>query len=183
MSSNVYIVSAARTPMGSFLGSLSSVPATKLGSTAIQGALKMAGLDPKEIEEVYMGNVLQAGVGMSPSRQAALGAGLSESVPCTTINKVCASGMKAIFLARATIAMGEADVVIAGGMENMSQVPHYLDARKGSKFGDINMRDGMLVDGLTDVYNKAHMGNLAELCAKENNITREDQDSFAVTSY
>jgi len=183
MSSNVYIVSAARTPMGSFLGSLSSVPATKLGSTAIQGALKMSGLDPKEIEEVYMGNVLQAGVGMSPSRQAALGAGLSESVPCTTINKVCASGMKAIFLARATIAMGEADVVIAGGMENMSQVPHYLDARKGSKFGDINMRDGMLVDGLTDVYNKAHMGNLAELCAKENNITREDQDSFAVTSY
>ena len=183
MSSNVYIVSAARTPMGSFLGSLSSVPATKLGSTAIQGALKMAGLDPKEIEEVYMGNVLQAGIGQAPARQAALGAGLSESVPCTTINKVCASGMKAIALARTTIAMGEADIVIAGGMENMSQVPHYLDARKGSKFGDIKMRDGMLVDGLTDVYNKTHMGNCAELCAKENNITREDQDTFAVTSY
>ena len=183
MSSNVYIVSAARTPMGSFLGSLSSVPATKLGSTVIQGALKMAGLDPKEIEEVYMGNVLQAGMGQAPARQAAIGAGLSESVPCTTINKVCASGMKAISLARATIAMGEADIVIAGGMENMSQVPHYLDARKGSKFGDINMRDGMLVDGLTDVYNKTHMGNCAELCAKENNITREDQDSFTVTSY
>jgi acetyl-CoA C-acetyltransferase len=183
MSSNVYIVSAARTPMGSFLGSLSSVPATKLGSTAIQGALKMAGLDPKEIEEVYMGNVLQAGMGQAPARQAALGAGLSESVPCTTINKVCASGMKAISLARATIVMGEAEIVIAGGMENMSQVPHYLDARKGSKFGDIQMRDGMLVDGLTDVYNKTHMGNCAELCAKENNITREDQDSFAVTSY
>lgn len=183
MSSNVYIVAAARTPMGSFLGSLSSVPATKLGSTAIQGALKMAGLDPKEIEEVYMGNVLQAGMGQAPARQAALGAGLSESVPCTTINKVCASGMKAIALARTTIAMGEADIVIAGGMENMSQVPHYLDARKGSKFGDIKMRDGMLVDGLTDVYNKTHMGNCAELCAKENNITREDQDTFAVTSY
>ena len=183
MSSNVYIVAAARTPMGSFLGSLSSVPATKLGSTAIQGALKMAGLDPKEIEEVYMGNVLQAGMGQAPARQAALGAGLSESVPCTTINKVCASGMKAIALARTTIAMGEADIVIAGGMENMSQVPHYLDARKGSKFGDIKMRDGMLVDGLTDVYNKTHMGNCAELCAKENNITREDQDAFAVTSY
>ena len=183
MSSNVYIVAAARTPMGSFLGSLSSVPATKLGSTAIQGALKMAGLDPKEIEEVYMGNVLQAGMGQAPARQAALGAGLSESVPCTTINKVCASGMKAVALARATIAMGEADIVIAGGMENMSQVPHYLDARKGSKFGDIKMRDGMLVDGLTDVYNKTHMGNCAELCAKENNITREDQDAFAVTSY
>lgn len=183
MSSNVYIVSAARTPIGSFLGSLSSVPATKLGSTAIQGALKMAGLDPKEVEEVYMGNVLQAGMGQAPARQAALGAGLSESVPCTTINKVCASGMKAVALARATIAMGEADIVIAGGMENMSQVPHYLEARKGSKFGDIKMRDGMLVDGLTDVYNKTHMGNCAELCAKENNITREDQDAFAVTSY
>ena len=183
MSTNVYIVSAARTPMGSFLGSLSSVPATKLGSTAIQGALKMARLDPKEIEEVYMGNVLQAGMGQAPARQAALGAGLSESVPCTTINKVCASGMKAIALARATIAMGEVDIVIAGGMENMSQVPHYLDARKGSKFGNINMRDGMIVDGLTDVYNKTHMGNCAELCAKEHNITREDQDAFAVTSY
>ncbi len=183
MSSTVYIVSAARTPMGSFLGSLSSVPATKLGSTVIQGALKMAGLDPKEIEEVYMGNVLQAGLGQAPARQAALGAGLSESVPCTTINKVCASGMKAISLARATIAMGEAEIVVAGGMENMSQVPHYLDARKGSKFGDIKMRDGMIVDGLTDVYNKTHMGNCAELCAKENNITREDQDAFTVTSY
>ena len=183
MSSNVYIVSAARTPMGSFLGSLSSVPATKLGSIAIQGALEMAGLDSKEIEEVYMGNVLQAGTGQAPARQAAIGAGLSESVPCTTINKVCASGMKAIALARATIAMGEAEIVIAGGMENMSQVPHYLDARNGSKFGDIKMRDGMLVDGLTDVYNKTHMGNCAELCAKDKNISREEQDAFAVTSY
>ena len=183
MSSNVYIVSAARTPMGSFLGSLSSVPATKLGSTAISGALEMSGLDPKEIEEVYMGNVLQAGVGQAPARQAALGAGILNSVPCTTVNKVCASGMKAISLARATIAMGEAEIVVAGGMENMSQVPHYLDGRKGSKFGDIKVRDGMVLDGLTDVYNNTHMGNCAELCAKENKITREEQDAFAVQSY
>ena len=183
MSSNVYIVSAARTPMGSFLGSLASVPATKLGSAAIIGALEMAGLDPKEIEEVFMGNVLQAGVGQAPARQAALGAGILESVPCTTVNKVCASGMKAIALARATIAMGDAEIVVAGGMENMSRVPHYLDGRKGSKFGDIKVRDGMLIDGLTDVYNKTHMGNCAELCAKENKITREEQDAFAVESY
>ncbi|MGY8884075.1 MAG: acetyl-CoA C-acyltransferase [Flavobacteriales bacterium] len=183
MSSNVYIVSAARTPMGSFLGSLSSVPATKLGSTAISGALEMAGLDPKEIEEVYMGNVLQAGVGQAPARQAALGAGILDSVPCTTVNKVCASGMKAISLARATIAMGDAEIAVAGGMENMSQVPHYLDGRKGSKFGDIKVRDGMVLDGLTDVYNKTHMGNCAEMCAKEHKITREEQDAFAVQSY
>jgi len=183
MSSTVYIVSAARTPMGSFLGSLSSVPATKLGATAISGALKMAGLDPKEIEEVYMGNVLQAGVGQAPARQAALGAGILDSVPCTTVNKVCASGMKSISLARATIAMGDADIVVAGGMENMSQVPHYLDGRKGSKFGDIKVRDGMVLDGLTDVYNKTHMGNCAEMCAKEHKITREEQDAFAVQSY
>ena len=183
MSSNVYIVSAARTPMGSFLGTLSSVPATKLGATAISGALEMAGLDPKEIEEVYMGNVLQAGVGQAPARQAALGAGILDSVPCTTVNKVCASGMKAISLARATIAMGDAEIAVAGGMENMSQVPHYLDGRKGSKFGDIKVRDGMVLDGLTDVYNKTHMGNCAEMCAKEHKITREEQDAFAVQSY
>ena len=183
MSSNVYIVSAARTPMGSFLGSLSSVPATKLGSTAISGALDMAGLDPKEIEEVYMGNVLQAGVGQAPARQAALGAGILDSVPCTTVNKVCASGMKAISLARATIGMGDAEIAVAGGMENMSQVPHYLDGRKGSKFGEIKVRDGMVLDGLTDVYNKTHMGNCAEMCAKEHKITREEQDAFAVQSY
>jgi len=183
MSSNVYIVSAARTPMGSFLGSLSSVPATKLGSTSISGALAMAGIDPKEIDEVYMGNVLQAGVGQAPARQAALGAGILDSVPCTTVNKVCASGMKAISLARATIAMGDAEIAVAGGMENMSQVPHYLDGRKGSKFGDIKVRDGMVLDGLTDVYNKTHMGNCAEMCAKEHKITREEQDAFAVQSY
>ena len=183
MSSNVYIVSAARTPMGSFLGSLSSVPATKLGSTSISGALAMAGIDPKEIDEVYMGNVLQAGVGQAPARQAALGAGILDSVPCTTVNKVCASGMKAISLARATITMGDAEIAVAGGMENMSQVPHYLDGRKGSKFGDIKVRDGMVLDGLTDVYNKTHMGNCAEMCAKEHKITREEQDAFAVQSY
>ena len=169
--------------MGSFLGSLSSVPATKLGSTAISGALEMAGLDPKEIEEVYMGNVLQAGVGQAPARQAAIGAGVPDTVPCTTVNKVCASGMKAISLARATIAMGDAEIAVAGGMENMSQVPHYLDGRKGSKFGDIKVRDGMVLDGLTDVYNKTHMGNCAEMCAKEHKITREEQDAFAVQSY
>jgi len=169
--------------MGSFLGSLSSVPATKLGSTAISGALDMAGLDPKEIEEVYMGNVLQAGVGQAPARQAALGAGILDSVPCTTVNKVCASGMKAISLARATIGMGDAEIAVAGGMENMSQVPHYLDGRKGSKFGEIKVRDGMVLDGLTDVYNKTHMGNCAEMCAKEHKITREEQDAFAVQSY
>ena len=183
MSSNVYIVSAARTPMGSFLGSLSSVPATALGAAAIKGALDKASVGAEKVDEVFMGNVLQAGVGQAPARQAAMGAGISNSVPCTTVNKVCASGMKAISIAKNTISMGEAEIVIAGGMENMSQVPHYLNARNGSKFGDIKMRDGMLVDGLTDVYNKVHMGNCAELCAKEMNITREDQDEFAITSY
>ena len=183
MSTNVYIVSAARTPMGSFLGSLSTVPATALGSTAIKGALEQAGVKADQVDEVFMGNVLQAGEGQAPARQAAMGAGISENVPCTTVNKVCASGMKAIYLGRNAIAVGEADIVVAGGMENMSLVPHYMDGRRGSKFGDIKMKDGMLVDGLTDVYNKVHMGNCAELCAKENSITREDQDAFAITSY
>ena len=183
MASNVYIVSASRTPMGSFLGSLSSVPATELGAAAIKGALNMASVDADKVDEVFMGNVLQAGVGQAPARQAAMAAGVSDTVPCTTVNKVCASGMKAISLAKNTIAAGEAEIVIAGGMENMSQVPHYLNARNGNKFGDIKMRDGMLVDGLTDVYNKVHMGNCAEICAKEKNITREDQDAFAITSY
>ena len=183
MASNVYIVSASRTPMGSFLGSLSSVPATALGAVAIKGALEVASVDADKVDEVFMGNVLQAGVGQAPARQAAMAAGVSDSVPCTTVNKVCASGMKAISLAKNTIAAGEAEIVIAGGMENMSQVPHYLNARNGIKFGDIKMRDGMLVDGLTDVYNKVHMGNCAEICAKEKNITREEQDAFAITSY
>ena len=173
MSTNVYIVSATRTPMGSFLGSLSTVPATALGSTAIKGALDQAGVSPDNVDEVFMGNVLQAGEGQAPARQAAMGAGISENVPCTTVNKVCASGMKAIHLGRNAIAVGEADIVVAGGMENMSLVPHYMSGRRGSKFGDIKVKDGMLV----------HMGNCAELCAKENNITREDQDEFAITSY
>lgn len=183
MATNVYIVSAARTPMGSFLGSLSSVPAPALGSAAIKGALAQAGLDASEVNEVFMGNVLSAGLGQAPARQAALGAGLSNNVPCTTVNKVCASGMKAIALGRNAILAGDAEVVVAGGMENMSQVPHYLDGRKASKFGDIKVKDGMLLDGLTDVYNSVHMGNCAEKCASEKNITREMQDEFAITSY
>lgn len=169
--------------MGSFQGALSSVPAPQLGATAIAGALKAAGVSPDAVEEVYMGNVLQAGVGQAPARQAALGAGLGPNVPCTTVNKVCASGMKAIALAAQTIALGDADVVVAGGMENMSSVPHYLDGRKGVKFGNIKVQDGMLLDGLTDVYNATHMGNCAELCAREKNVTREEQDAFAVESY
>ncbi len=180
---DVYIVSAVRTPMGSFLGSLSSVPATKLGSTAIKGALDKAGCDASHVDEVFMGNVLQAGVGQAPARQAAIGAGINDSVPCTTVNKVCASGMKAISLAAQSIICGDNDVVIAGGMENMSSVPHYLNGRSGQKLGDIKMIDGMVRDGLTDVYNKVHMGNCAETCAREKNISREDQDAFAIESY
>jgi acetyl-CoA C-acetyltransferase len=183
MANNVYIVSASRTPMGSFLGSLSTVPATDLGAAAIKGALAQSGVQAGDIDEVFMGNVLQAGVGQAPARQASMAAGVTQNAPCTTVNKVCASGMKAISLGRNAIAVGEADLVIAGGMENMSRVPHYLDGRKGSKFGDIKVRDGMLVDGLTDVYNKVHMGNCAELCAKEKGISREAQDEFAITSY
>lgn len=183
MSRAVYIVSAVRTPMGSFLGGLSSVPATQLGSKAIEGALKAAKIEASAVDEVFMGHVLQAGAGQAPARQAALGAGLSNSVPCTTVNKVCASGMKAISLASQSIALGYADIVVAGGMENMSSVPHYLEGRNGVKFGNIKVQDGMLLDGLTDVYNATHMGVSAELCARENNISREDQDAFAVESY
>lgn len=169
--------------MGSFLGGLSSVPATQLGSKAIEGALKAAKIEASAVDEVFMGHVLQAGAGQAPARQAALGAGLSNSVPCTTVNKVCASGMKAISLASQSIALGYADIVVAGGMENMSSVPHYLEGRNGVKFGNIKVQDGMLLDGLTDVYNATHMGVSAELCARENNISREDQDAFAVESY
>jgi acetyl-CoA C-acetyltransferase len=183
MSRAVYIVSAVRTPMGSFLGGLSSVPATQLGSTAIEGALKAAKIEASAVDEVFMGHVLQAGAGQAPARQAALGAGLSNNVPCTTVNKVCASGMKAISLASQAIALGDADIVVAGGMENMSSVPHYLDGRSGVKFGNVKVQDGMLLDGLTDVYNATHMGVSAELCARENNISREAQDAFAVESY
>lgn len=183
MKSTVYILSAVRTPMGSFLGSLSTVPATALGATAIRGAVERAGIRPEDVEEVFMGNVLQAGLGQAPARQAALGAGLTHEVPCTTVNKVCASGMKSLALAGAAIANGDADLVVAGGMENMSQVPHYFRGRLGTKFGDLNMQDGMLLDGLTDVYNATHMGNCAEMCAAEHDISREDQDAFAVESY
>lgn len=179
----VFIVSAVRTPMGSFLGSLASVPATKLGSTAIKGALDKINLDPKMVQEVYMGNVLQAGEGQAPARQAALGAGLSDQTPATTINKVCASGMKAVMMAAQSIKAGDQDVIVAGGMENMSSVPHYYNARNATKLGDVKMQDGMVLDGLTDVYGKVHMGVCAEKCAAEHGFSREDQDNFAIESY
>ena len=169
--------------MGSFLGALSSVPAPKLGAVAIKGALDAASVSADHVDEVFMGHVLQAGVGQAPARQAAMAAGLGQDVPCTTVNKVCSSGMKSIALGAQAIAAGDAEVVVAGGMENMSMVPHYLDGRKGAKFGNIKVQDGMLLDGLTDVYNATHMGNCAELCAKEKNISREAQDAFAVESY
>lgn len=180
----VYIVSAVRTPMGSFNGAFSSISATQLGAAAIKGALDKIKLDPKEVQEVYMGNVLQAGLGQAPARQAAKFAGLPDSVVCTTVNKVCASGMKSIALAAQSIMLGDNDVVVAGGMENMSQVPHYLPgSRTGFRLGDAKLIDGMVYDGLTDVYNRLHMGNCAEICAKEKNISREEQDQFAINSY
>lgn len=179
----VYIVAAVRTPMGSFGGSLSSVSATHLGAAAIQGALEKSGIDKTTIDEVFMGNVLQANLGQAPARQASMFAGLSENVPCTTVNKVCASGMKAISLAAQSIIAGDNHIVVAGGMENMSQVPHYYMARNAVKLGDVKLVDGMVKDGLTDVYNKVHMGNCAEICAKEKEISREDQDAFAIESY
>jgi acetyl-CoA C-acetyltransferase len=179
----VYIVAAVRTPMGSFGGVLSTVPAPKLGAAAIKGALKQAGIDPKEVNEVFMGNVLQANLGQAPARQAALFAGIGQNVPCTTVNKVCASGMKAISLAAQSIICGDNDVVVAGGMENMSMVPHYYDARNAVKLGDVKMIDGMVKDGLTDVYNQVHMGVCAEKCAAEHQFSREEQDKFAITSY
>ena len=169
--------------MGSFMGAFAGVSATELGATAIRGALQKVNVDPSIIDEVFMGNVLQAGVGQAPARQAALGAGLGKNVPCTTINKVCASGMKAIMLGAQSILAGDNHVVIAGGMENMSQTPHYLDGRNATKFGNISMLDGITKDGLLDVYNKVPMGNCAELCATKYEITREQQDEFAVTSY
>ncbi len=183
MSKEVYIISAVRTPMGAFMGGLSSISATQLGSTAIKGAVERAGILVDAIDEVFMGNVLQAGVGQAPARQAALGAGLNKNVPCTTINKVCASGMKSIMLGAQTILAGDNHVVVVGGMENMSQTPHYVNGRNGTKFGNITMLDGITKDGLLDVYSKVPMGNCAELCAKEYEITREDQDNFAITSY
>lgn len=180
---DVYIVSAKRTPIGSFLGALSSVSATQLGAAAIKGALGASGVNADQVDEVFMGNVMSANLGQAPARQAAMFAGIPDSVPCTTVNKVCASGMKAIALGAQSIKAGDNDVVVVGGMENMSQVPHYMGARTGQKLGDIKMIDGMVKDGLTDVYNKTHMGVCAELCAKEKNISREEQDAFTVDSY
>tara|TARA_B100000900_G_scaffold414020_1_gene439469 strand:- start:2402 stop:3580 length:1179 start_codon:yes stop_codon:yes gene_type:complete len=180
----VVIVSAVRTPIGSFGGVLSSLSATQLGATAIKGAVEKAGIKTEEVNEVYMGNVLQANLGQAPARQAAMFAGLSQNIPCTTINKVCSSGMKSIMLAAQSIICGDNDVVIAGGMENMSVVPHYLgNGRNGQKLGDMKLIDGLVKDGLTDVYNKVHMGNCAEVCASEMNFSREQQDAFAIESY
>lgn len=179
----VVIVSVARTPIGSFMGSLSAIPAPKLGATAIKGALDKIKLDPNLVQEVFMGNVVSAGLGQAPARQAAIYAGIPDSVPCTTVNKVCASGMKAIMLAAQTIALGDADIVIAGGMENMSSIPHYQHARNGSKFGPITLEDGMQKDGLVDAYQRVAMGVCADECAATHNFSREDQDTFAIQSY
>ena len=180
----VYIVSAVRTPMGSFNGTLSNIPAPKLGAVAIKGAIDKIGLDHNEVQEVFMGNVIQANLGQAPARQAAIFAGLSDSIPCTTINKVCASGMKATMLGAQSIMLGDNDVVVCGGMENMSQAPYYLDkARTGYKYGNGQIIDGLTKDGLIDVYNNYPMGNAAELCAKDCNISREEQDAFAIESY
>uniref|UniRef100_A0A9J7XB65 acetyl-CoA C-acetyltransferase n=1 Tax=Cyprinus carpio carpio TaxID=630221 RepID=A0A9J7XB65_CYPCA len=178
----VVIVSAVRTPIGSFKGSLSTVPATKLGSIAIKGAVEKAGIPVEEVKEVYMGNVLQAGEGQAPTRQALLGAGLPLSTPATTINKVCASGMKSIMMAAQSLMCGHQDVMVAGGMESMSQVP-YVMAREAPPYGGVNLEDLIVKDGLTDVYNKFHMGSCAENTAKNSGISREEQDAFAINSY
>lgn len=179
----VYIISAVRTPIGSFMGSLSTVPAPQLGAAAIKGALAKANINANNVDEVFMGNVLQANVGQAPARQAAIFAGLNENVPCTTVNKVCASGMKSIALGAQSIIAGDNECVVVGGMENMSMVPHYVNGRNGVKLGDIKMVDGMVKDGLTDVYNRVHMGVCAEKCATEKNVSREEQDAFAIESY
>jgi acetyl-CoA C-acetyltransferase len=180
----VYIVSAVRTPMGSFGGSLASLSATKLGAIAIKGALDRIGLQPAEVQEVLMGSVLQANLGQAPARQAAIFAGLPNTVQCTTVNKVCASGMKAIMQGAQSIMLGDADVVVAGGMESMSNVPFYSEnLRWGNKYGNVSLVDGLAKDGLTDVYHNYAMGNAADMCAKECNISREEQDNFAIESY
>lgn len=179
----VVIVSAARTPIGSFLGSLSTVPATKLGSVAIKGALDKIGLKPELVDEVIMGNVVQAGLGQAPARQAALGAGIPYNVSCTTVNKVCASGMKAVMQGAQAIALGDAEIIVAGGMENMSMIPHYIHLRNGQKFGPATMVDGLQKDGLVDAYGQMAMGVCADECAVEHEFTREDQDKFAIQSY
>jgi len=184
MAKEVYIVSAVRTPIGSFGGTLKDIPATKLGATAIKAAVERAGIKRTDVQEVYMGCVLQANLGQAPARQAAIFAGLPENVCCTTVNKVCASGMKAIINGAQSILLGDADIIVAGGMENMSSVPFYAPAmRWGNKYGNTNLIDGMAKDGLTDVYKDYAMGNAAELCARECNISREQQDEFAIESY
>jgi len=183
MSKKVVIVAAARTPIGSFMGSLSSISASKLGSVAIAGAMDKISLSPTLVDEVFMGNVVQAGVGQAPARQAALGAGIPDSVPCTTVNKVCASGMKAVMSAAQAIALGDAEIVVAGGMESMSNIPHYVQMRNGHKFGPAKMVDGMQRDGLVDAYDENAMGVCADACAAEYSFSREDQDAFAIQSY
>jgi acetyl-CoA C-acetyltransferase len=180
----VYVVSAVRTAIGSFGGTLAGVPATKLGASAIKAAIEKIKLEGKLVDEVFMGSVLQANLGQAPARQAAKFAGLPDSVNCTTVNKVCASGMKSIALATQSILLGDSDIVVAGGMENMSSVPFYSDStRWGNKYGDAKLIDGLAKDGLVDVYGNVPMGNCAELCAKDMNFTREEQDAFAVESY
>ena len=183
MNKDVVIVSMARTPIGSFMGSLASIPAPKLGAIAIKGALEKINLDPNKVDEVLMGNVISAGLGQAPARQAAMFANIPDTVPCTTINKVCSSGMKAVMQAAQAIQCGDAEIVVAGGMESMSNIPHYLDGRKSVKLGNIKMTDGLLLDGLTDVYEQKHMGTCGDLCATEYNFSREDQDKFAIESY
>ena len=179
----VVVVAAKRTPIGSFMGALSTIPATQLGSLAIKAALESAKVDVDQVDEVYMGHVLQAGTGQSPARQAALGAGISDDVPCTTINKVCASGMKSITMAAQAIALGDAEIVVAGGMENMSLSPHLTVMRKGQKFGAVNFQDAMQLDGLTDAFDQVAMGVFADATAERHEISREAQDTFAIESY
>ena len=183
MNKKIVVVSAVRTPIGRFMGGLSTVPAPRLGAVAIKAALDRILLDPHLVDEVFMGNVIQAGVGQAPARQAAIYAGLPNSVICTTVNKVCASGMKSVMLGAQAIQNGDAEIVVAGGMENMSLIPHYLYLRNGHKFGPATMVDGMQKDGLMDAYDNNAMGVCADLCAAEYNITREQQDNFAIQSY
>ncbi|MFD0861404.1 acetyl-CoA C-acyltransferase [Sungkyunkwania multivorans] len=183
MSRKVVIVSTARTPIGSFMGALSTIPAPKLGAIAIKGALDKIKLDPAMVQEVLMGNVVQAGTGQAPARQAAIYAGIPDTVPCTTVNKVCASGMKAVMQGAQAIMLGDADIIVAGGMENMSLIPHYYHARTAAKFGPVTMEDGMQKDGLVDVYDNNAMGVCADACAEKYEFSREDQDAFAIQSY
>lgn len=183
MMKEVVIVSAARTPIGSFMGALSTISAPKLGAIAIKGALNKINMDPAMVDEVLMGNVVQAGTGQAPARQAAIYAGIPNTVPCTTINKVCASGMKSVMMAAQSIALDHNSIIVAGGMENMSLIPHYVHLRNGQKFGPTTLLDGMQKDGLVDAYDQQAMGTCADACATEYNFSREDQDNYAIQSY